>query len=69
VFLCTLFLQPNYYSFLNFAERSASDEAEMDHSDETGAIETSRTIIRAASLNPLPGVHVPSINQVVSLGS
>src|ERR1019366_10779052 len=30
-------------------------------------LETSRTIISAGSLRPLPGVHVPSINQVVSL--
>ncbi len=56
--LYTLF-KTEYYSFLNFVESKRS----------SFTIETSRTIIRAASLRPLPGVHVPSINQVVSLGS
>ena len=48
------------YSYFNFAENKISRD---------DMLETSRTIIRAASLHSLPSLHVQSIYQVFFLGS
>jgi hypothetical protein len=70
--------------FLNFAEPSRARGATPTSNAQTSPLliahlqaclhaafwdETSRTIIRAARLHLLPGVHVPSIDQVFFLGS
>ena len=57
-------------SSLNFVERVCKSEAETQRMRcEERVSETSRTIISAAWLHLLPGVHAQPINQVFSLGS
>ena len=48
---------------------AAQHEVETDSLTQSSAVKTSRSIIRATSLNLLPGLHVSSIYQVLFLGS